>query len=188
MAAPIYIVPQHFEHALVVGGTGMLANATRFLRARSERMTLAARGAREAAASLLVLPDEACSVDWRDEAAFAAVLSPRLAAAPPDVALLWMHGSGHNALMWLLEQLVLQPVLIVHVLGSSSGDPRGGDPDINAMVSNRLLLHYVTVLLGSRAISGGRRRWLTDVEISAGAIEAIQTGRDVVVGELVRLG
>jgi hypothetical protein len=46
-------------------------------------------------------------------------------------------------------------------------------------------MHYVTVVLGSKALPGGGRRWLSDDEISSGAIEAIQTGRDVVVGDVV---
>jgi hypothetical protein len=183
MGAP---VPQQFEHALVVGGTGMLADASRFIRARSRRITLVAR--RAEAAGLTLLSDEACSVDWRNAAVFSAALSPRIAAIPPDLSLLWIHSSGQRALLWLLQQLVTRPVLIVHVLGSSSGDPRGGNDDINAIVSKAPRMHYVTVLLGSKALPDGRRRWLTNVEISAGAIEAIQNGRDVVVGEIIPAG
>jgi hypothetical protein len=176
-------VPQQFEHAVVVGGTGMLADATRFIRACSRRMTLVAR--RAEAAGLTLLPDEACSVDWRNEAAFSAELLPRIAAIPPDLALIWIHSSGHRALIWLLQQLLTRPMLIVHVLGSSSGDPRGGNDAINAIVSRAPWTHYVPVVLGSKALPDGRRRWLTNLEISAGAIEAIQNGHDVVVGEII---
>lgn len=163
----------------------MLANATRFIQTRSERVTLVTRRANAAAAAFGILPAEACPVDWSNPAAFAAKLSPRIAAVPPDFSLLWIHGNGHRALLWLLEQLMMRPVLIVHVLGSASGDPRGSNPDINVIVTKALRMHYVTVVLGSKALPGGQRRWLTDDEISAGAIEAIQTGHDVVVGEMV---
>jgi hypothetical protein len=172
-----------FRHALVVGGTGMLADATRFVRAQSARMTLVAR--RAEAADLTRSPDEACPVDWRDFAAFWKALSPRIRARRPDLALLWMHASGERALHWLLAQLVTHPVLIVHVLGSSSGDPRACNESLKAILSSDPSVQYVTVVLGSKALPGGRRRWLTNAEISAGAIEAIQTGRDVVVGEIV---
>jgi hypothetical protein len=185
MPAPFYAAPQHFEHALIVGGTGMLANATRFIRARSERVTLVARRANAAAAALGILPAEACPLDWSNTTEFAAELFPRIAAAPPDLGLLWIHGNGHRTLLWLLDQLMMRPVMIVHVLGSASGDPRGSNRDINVIVSKAPRMHYVTVVLGSKTLPGGRHRWLTDDEISIGAIEAIQTGHDVVVGEIV---
>lgn len=185
MPAPFYAVPQHFQHALIVGGTGMLANATRFIRARSERVTLVARRASAAAAALGISPADACPLDWSNTSAFAAELSPRISAAPPDLALLWIHDNGHHTLLWLLDQLKMRTVLIVHVLGSASGDPRGGDRELNVIVTKPPQIHYVTVVLGSKVLPGGARRWLTDEEISTGAIEAIRVGRNVVVGEIV---
>jgi hypothetical protein len=119
MSAPFYAVPHHFQHALIVGGTGMLANATRFIRARSERVTLVARSATAAAAALGISPADACPLDWGNTGALAAALSPRMSAVPPDLALLWIHGSGHRTLLWLLDQLNMRTVLIVHVLGSA---------------------------------------------------------------------
>jgi hypothetical protein len=185
MPTPFYAVPQHFQHALIVGGTGMLANATRFIRDRSEHVTLVARRANAAAAALGISPADACPLDWSDTTAFAAELSPRISAAPPDLALLWIHGNGHRTLLWLLDQLKMRTVLIVHVLGSALGDPRGSNRDINVLVTKGPQMHYVTVVLGSKVLLGERRRWLADDEISTGAIEAIQTGHDVVVGEIV---
>jgi hypothetical protein len=184
MSVPFNGVPLRFEHALIVGGTGMLANATRFVRTRSEHVTLVSRRANKAAAALGVLPSEACSLDWRDTANFAAELLPRIASLPPDLSLLWIHGNGHRALLWLLGQLTTCPVLIVHVLGSASGDPRTNDPEINVILNNAPRMQYVTVMLGSKSLPDGGRRWLTDEEISLGAVEAIQTTRNVVVGEI----
>jgi hypothetical protein len=184
MSGSFNVVPLHFEHALIVGGTGMLANATRFVRARSEHVTLVSRRANKAAAGLAVLPTEACSLDWRNTANFAAQLLPRIASLPPDLSLLWIHGNGHRTLLWLLGQLMICPVLIVHVLGSASGDPRINDPEINAILNNSPRMRYVTVVLGSKSLPDGGRRWLTDEEISLGTVEAIQTARNVVVGEI----
>jgi hypothetical protein len=185
MPVPFNAVPQHFEHALIVGGTGMLANATRFVRARSKRVTLVARKANAAAAALGISPADACPLDWSNTTAFAAELSARISAAPPDLALLWIHGNGHRTLLWLFDQLKMRPVLIVHVLGSASGDPRSSNRDINVIVTKAPKMHYVTVVLGSKAVPGGGHRWLTDDEISIGAIEAIRTGHNVLVGEIV---
>lgn len=160
----------------------MLAQATRFVRAGSARMTLVARGARTS--GLTVSPDEAWPVDWRDQATFCAALLPRLTATPPDLALLWMHADGTPALLWLLRQLMRHPILIIHVLGSSAGDPRAGNDAIDAMLAQAPGVRYVTVVLGSVPLPHERWRWLTDAEISAGAIEAIESGGDVVVGEI----
>jgi hypothetical protein len=174
---------QGFQHSLVVGGTGMLADATRFIRARSQRMTIVAR--RPKVTGVMLSSDEACAVDWRDVTAFSAALSPRLSARPPDLALLWMHSSGDPSLLWLLGRLVTRPALIVHVLGSSSGDPRGGTEEIGAIVTKARSAQYVTVVLGSKALAAGGRRWLTNFEISTAAIEAIQNRWNVVAGEIV---
>ena len=187
MPAACHSVLQHFEHALVVGGTGMLADATGFIRSRSKRLTLVARRAEAAAPALGVLPDEACAADWRDYMSFSSTVSPRIVAMPPDLALLWIHDSGHRSLLWLLMQLARAPILIVHVLGSSSGDPRGVDADINAILAKAPSMDYLTVVLGSKALPGGGRRWLKNNEICAGAIEAVQTRRDIVVGEIIPL-
>jgi len=173
-----------FAHALVVGGTGMLAEATRFVRAHSDRMTLMARTSRGAELS----PDRLCLVDWGDEAAVAEALGPSIAAMPPDLALLWIHDGGRRALLWLLRRLAPGPGLVVHVLGSSAGDPRGRDEEVEAIVAAAPRLRYVTVVLGSRALPDGRRRWLTHPEISGGAIEAIERRHDVVVGAIVPSG
>jgi hypothetical protein len=165
----------------------MLADATRFIRSRSKRLTLVARRAEAAAPALGVSPDEACRADWRDFMSFSSTLSSRIAAMPPDLALLWVHDSGHRTLLWLLQQLARLPILIVHVLGSSSGDPRGGDADINAILAKAPSMDYVTVVLGSKALPGGDRRWLKNDEICVGAIEAVQSRCDVVVGEIIPL-
>jgi len=114
-------VHRRFEHAVIVGGTGMLAEATRFIRAWSNRMTVVQHQTN--AAQLNLLPDDVCRADWSDSTAFSAMLSPRISAVPPDLALLWVHSNGQTSLLWLLRQLAMRPVLVVHVLGSSSGAP-----------------------------------------------------------------
>jgi len=170
-----------FEHALVVGGTGMLADAARFLRDHSKWMTLVSRSAK--LRGLSKQPDNTCAVDWHDFAAFSAALGPCMSATPPDVALLWMHSDAWLSLLWLLGQLATRPVLIVHVVGSSWSRPPGGDHEIGDVVV-AAGAKYVNVVLGSKALPNGRRQWLTNSEIGSGAIEAIQTARDVMVGEM----
>lgn len=177
-----------FEHALVVGGTGMLADATSFIRVNSKRMTLVSRRARVAGRTMP--PDRVCSADWRDEHLFSLAVSPCISAITPDIALLWMHLDGRRALLWLLRQLAAQPILIVHVVGTG-GEPLARDNEIDAIIAEAAKtarVQYVRVVLGSKALPDGRRRWLENSEISSGAIEAIQSAQEIVVGEVGPVG
>ena len=71
--------------------------------------------------------------------------------------------------------------MVVHELSSASGDPAACHGAVTAR--NGAHVRSVTVKLG-RVGNAGSWRWLTDAEISGGAIEAIETGRDVVVGDI----
>lgn len=177
-----------FQHALIVGGTGMLRQASAFVAARARRVTLVARGAVRAAAELGLGHDSALPLDWRHSDAFGSALRQRSAALGPiDLALLWLHDDGQHALEALLRDLSRAPVLVVHVLGSADADPGAGNAAIRSLAIRHGPISYVTVVLGSKPGVGGGRRWLTDAEISAGAIAAISTGRDVRVGDLGHL-
>ena len=177
-----------FQHALIVGGTGMLRPASAFVAARARRVTLVARGAMQAAAELGLGHDSALPLDWRHQDAFGSALRQRAAALGAfDLALLWLHDDGQQALEMLLHDFAQAKALVVHVLGSADADPGAGNAAIRSLVMQHGLLSYVTVMLGSKPGAGGGRRWLTDAEISAGAIAAIRTGRDVTVGDLGHL-
>src|SRR5258708_29157215 len=175
-------MPRRFAHALVVCGTGMLAGATRYVAARCQRLTVVARGAEAACRNMGLDAGAACPADWRARAAFLAAVSPRLGSPLPDLALIWMHASGERAALGLLEALAAAPVLIVHVRGSAAGDPRQGHEAIDALAARTASMRFARVLLGSRMLAEVARRWPTDEEISAGAIEAVESGRAVVVG------
>jgi hypothetical protein len=180
-------VPE-FQHALIVGGTGMLLQASAFVAARARRVTLVARGAAQAAAELGLGSDAALPLDWRHADAFGSALRQRAAALGAiDLALLWLHDDGQQALEALLRDLAQAKALVVHVLGSADADPGAGNAAIRSLAMRHGLLSYVIVVLGSTPGVGGGRRWLTDAEISAGTIAAIRTGRDVMVGDLGHL-
>ncbi len=152
---------------LSIGGTGMLAAATDWLASQCETTLVASRHAsRFAAGSPAML---ALDVDW-SQPDFLAVIETRLALMPPVThALLWLHRLDDH-LPALVE--MLQGARIVLVLGSMDGQPKL--PDASGVV---------TVRLGSMA-DGRGRRWLTNDEISAGAIAALEDGAARVVGEL----
>lgn len=165
-----------FDRSLAVGATGMLAGGLKFLAERSTRTIVVARHASQATS---VLPRAtALDLDWRDADAFKAAVE-RALAARLDVALLWMHGSGDAALHWLLDRLMTQDTLVVHVLSSMAPDPAAFR---DALDRQKARCRYRTVRLGAIPLSGGGSRWLTDKEICTGAILAIDTANDVTVG------
>jgi hypothetical protein len=155
--------------SLVIGGTGMLAGATRWIANGSAATLLVARRASRFAPQDRRLV--AIDADWCD-AAFRPRVQQGLASAPPiDRALLWLHEPA-AILPWLLPFIPLARTVIV--LGSMDG--RSELPEGAA--------ERFTVRLGSRAAANGRR-WLTHAEISDAAVRAFRDGRSQVVGDLV---
>lgn len=159
------------NNSLIMGGTGMLQEASRWLIARSESTLLVARVAGRmdsGSGTVSVL-----NADWNRPD-----FEPRVRAALAEIpeistALLWLH-DPESILTWLVP--LLPGAQIVVVLGSTDGRPE----------QLPHLAHVDFVQLGS-VEEGGRRRWLTHAEISAGAISALNNRKSVVVGQLVGL-
>ena len=154
-------------HALVVGGTGMLARATRELRERGHVVTSIARRAVQLGRGVTPV-----ALDYRD----AATLREALAHAtewrgPLELAVCWVHTDGPEVPALVAEALA-PGARLVQVFGTRHW-PLADVP---------LHVAYRQVLLGS---VGGR--WLTHEEISAGVLEAIDADRPLrVVGERPR--
>jgi hypothetical protein len=151
----------------VLGGTGMLAPATRWIAAHSTRLTLAARAHRALADQLGA---DSVQVDWTDPVATRASLAGHRGCY--DVAVLWLHDDG-APLARAFEDTVRTGGRIVRVHGSASADPqvlRRRDPDPRKDVARQI------VILGyhpdDTAPEG--RRWLSDAEISGGVIAALR--------------
>lgn len=154
------------RHALVIGGTGMLAGAVRDLAGRARAVTLIARAPDRLAAEIGAAP---LAMDWTDRAGVARALAHLARRPAPDLMISWIHRNG----LWCLtefEALLAPGARSIRVHGSATGDPAGGvrtDPAPPAGVRRQ------DVVLGWVDEPGGRR-WLTDEEISAGVIEALE--------------
>jgi hypothetical protein len=146
----------------------MLAEATRRLAERSAATVLVARHAsrfsNEAARYTLV------DADWSTPS-FVEVVTHAVKGTPIKRALLRRHHPD-QVLPRLLPLLAQAHVVVV--LGSMDGRPKV--PDVAARV--------VTVRLGSKRASSGSRRWLTDHEISAGAIAAFTSRESQTVDDM----
>ena len=170
-----------FRTSVAVGATGMLAPALDWIAARSARTVVVARRARRwsptAGSAGQVVPLDR---DWRDGDALCQSLRQVVDPGEVDLVLLWMHASGSKALHGLLDLFAPHDLSIVHVLSSAAGDPAAYR---DAASRHGTVARYRTVKLGAvRGVSGWR--WLSDAEISEGAIQAIREQRDVTVGEI----
>lgn len=159
---------RHGAASLVIGGTGMLAEATRWVaRNYSPTLLVARRAARFAEGDPRFVP---LDLDWR-EPDFVERIGKSMGALPPiGKALIWLHDPD-----LFLDRLLslIPPGNTVLVLGSMDGQP-----SLQARVDG-----LATVRLGSKPTPHGRR-WLTHEEISAGAVKALQDGQSTAVGDL----
>lgn len=170
------------HHALVVGGTGMLRGAVLGLVARGFAVSVVARNARR----LARLRDDASKaggvvrpvcVDYRDADAFAFGLDEAVRdLGPPSLAVVWAHSSAPDAPLAVARLAASggAAARYVHVLGSAAADPSQPDVDRAAQFAALAHLAYREVILGF-VIEGGRSRWLTDDEIAAGVLRAVDT-------------
>ncbi len=183
-------------HALVVGGTGMLAAATLALardyrvvsviaRNRDRLQDLAARlhrppGGEQAAGggpwSGIINP---IALDYRDTAALRAALQDAVRQhGPIELAVCWIHRTAPAApaVVAAFTGTPERPGRFFHVQGSVAADPARAEPGQRAALEQAGPILYREVILGF-VIEEGRSRWLTHREISEGVLEAIRADR-----------
>ncbi len=171
------------SHALVVGGTGMLRDATLQLAERFATVTVIARrrnGLRKLAADAAHLPASvhALALDYRDSGALRdALMDAQARFGPLALAVCWIHSTAPDGPQVVascagLAQADGGRCDFLHVVGSASADPsRDADDQRIEMAGVR----YRQVILGF-VLEGGGSRWLTNGEISKGVIAAVDSG------------
>jgi hypothetical protein len=164
---------KRFAHALVVGGSGMLAGCCRALLDVSDKVSVMARDALRIHAIAPAIQPVLC--DYKDEAAFV----PALAALdPPDLVVAWVHGRLPDVRRALAGRVCANG-RFVQVLGSAHGNPSHPERLAEmAQVAEGLPLAYQAAVLGFVVENGGSR-WLTNDEISSGVFAAIQSGAPI---------
>ena len=83
--------------AVMIGGTGMLAEAARVIARRAERLTLIARSPHDLAREIGV---EALPMDWTHRESVREALAALREREAPDLLVSWIHGSG----LWRLPE------------------------------------------------------------------------------------
>jgi hypothetical protein len=169
-------------HALVVGGSGMLAQLCRRLASEGWIVSVVGRDADKlalvAAGFERVHP---ISVDYEDLKRFRAELAAdRRRHGPISLVVLWVRSWAPQSLVAAVAA-VAPGGRVVRVVGSSAS---AASDEVAETLRRRLGNAYQEVRLGAVATATGRR-WLTDAEISDGIHQAIERGAgDALVGDL----
>lgn len=165
-------------HALVIGGTGMLQQATLHLAQRFDHVSLIARRPERVGPHDRIHP---VALDYRNTQALTEAVRRAIAAhGPISLVVSWIHSTAPDALPAILRELS-EPFRLVHVRGSAAADPSRLPPAPGVPDHCR----YQQVILGF-VIEGSRSRWLTNQEISQGVIAAIGSGSEVHIVGTVR--
>jgi hypothetical protein len=161
-------------HALVVGGSGMLAGLCRRLAAEAWQVTVVGRdGAKLARATAGDPRLTPLSVDYEDLTALAAALEAAVAARGPIVlAVCWIRSWAPQSLL-AAAHTVAAGGRLFHVVGSQAS---GASAAAAGRLECRPDLRYRRVELGA-VRTGAHERWLTHEEISDGVHEAIRSDR-----------
>lgn len=177
-------MPHTLSHMLAIGGTGMLADAVCWLAEQGHEVTVVGRNQHK----LQRLTDRHPSLhpvtaDYKELERFVSVLKEAVVQRGYFTRVLaWIHDREETIFKRLYTELFSDPSChweLFHVLGSASNLE-----EIEKKVNPPPNCKYHQIKLGF-ALEGNHSRWLTHKEISAGAIDAMKTGREVtIVGTL----
>lgn len=157
------------RHALVVGGSGMLAGLSRSLLDVSDRVSVLARHADRVRAIAPAVEPVIC--DYNDATALGEALRD---LPPPELVVAWIHGRAPQ-LRRALAAYVVPGGRFVQVLGSAHGDPAHPERLAEmAAAAKALPIACRAVVLGF-AVEAGQSRWLSHEEISTGVFRAIMS-------------
>jgi NAD(P)-dependent dehydrogenase (short-subunit alcohol dehydrogenase family) len=164
---------KRFGRVLIVGGSGMLAGLGRALCERAERVSILARNEKRIRAVSDAVEPLVC--DYNDGVALAEALS---LIEAPDLVVAWIHGRAPQSRRAFAECLSAEG-RFVQVLGSALGDPAHPERLAEmAKAADGLPIDYQAVVLGF-VVENGQSRWLSNDEISAGVLSAIDSEKAV---------
>lgn len=167
-------------HTLVIGGTGMLAGATKWLAEKGHHVSVVSRG-RQSPPELAGRGVRLIAVDYRESQLLRQSVADAISQyGPIELAIFWIHSDAPGAFGIIADGISRHAEVawrLIHVRGSAAHLR----PEVPPVPTNCL---YREVLLGFVA-EETESRWLTHEEISGGVIDAIQSDRErTVVGTL----
>lgn len=170
-----------YSHVLIVGGTGMLFEASLSLARNCRVLTSIARTERslrrlDAAIGKAGCVHHMCAIDWSRPDAFVQRVTEHLREeGDADLVLAWLHDDHLGPRLATTLAPACGTCAFFQVRGSAAANPANW-LEANLPTS----IDYHQIVLGFR-IDGGSSRWLRDDEISAGVLAAIEHPRDVAV-------
>ena len=176
-------------HVLVIGGTGMLADACLSLCAEGYSVSVAARRAEGHSAIKKKLGDKASLLhpiiaDYTDtDELLTQVRQAIQRFGSPAAIISWIHSHAQDAHA-AIAKLADGEVNYFHIRGSTDPRALAVKSPVQQQLEALKNVRYHQVILGF-VIHGGSSRWLTDAEISAGVMRAVKDRLPVfVVGTL----
>jgi len=177
-------------HTLIIGGTGMLKEASIALAASTAALSSVAR----TRGSLRTLDDAVqgfsakhylLQLDWLDRRDFLDSLSNHIQRIGiPSLVIAWLHEDDLGLEVARLCSSATQPCRFFQVRGSSAASPDSGAESfaqqfgaLPGIVFHQIILGFVRSPTGSR--------WLHNAEISSGVLRAVKTAQQLsIVGEV----
>jgi hypothetical protein len=159
------------SHFLVIGGTGMLADAVLAWNQQGHTVTVVAR-TKEKLKWLVSRADfpKRLHIVQSDYLQLENFKHQLVQLSAPDVIVSWIHRSGNEAVQWLCNHYKLpnNRIAFFHIKGSSAHNPKQNfTPQYSHSIS------YYEVILGFQ-LHDGASRWLTNNEIAAGVRQAAE--------------
>lgn len=174
------------KHALVAGGTGMLAGVSLWLLEKGYHVSVIARNP-ERMEQLIEKTNfknnlTPVLVDYRNSEELQAHVNAAIKKnGPIDLVVAWIHSDAPDALTVIINAINAnrEQWKLFHILGSSANIKK-----IKRTVPVPHGCTYYQVQLGF-IIENGRSRWLTHEEIAGGVITAIQRKKPIyTIGQL----
>lgn len=161
---------------VVFGGTGMLAEALKWMASQNDHVISFSRG-RKNVAGLDNVTNHV--VDFGHLDALAQVQHSLIKDQNVQHALIWVHPEHHTFTVGVLDTLKeVCSGTVVHVFGTYDPASEFTPEQFAASYSEDIKYRWVKLgRIGSR--------WLTDEEISEGAIAALRDGQNKIVGHVV---
>ncbi|WP_306798634.1 short-chain dehydrogenase [Oceanobacillus saliphilus] len=168
------------QHALVIGGTGMLAKVTLDLVNRGYNVSVIGRNQTRMDQLMNMAEDSSkitpLFVDYRNENELKEAVRKTIRQnGRIDLAIAWIHSVAENALNIISAEISKTTVKwdLFHIVGSSSDlDQIKRKADVpKSCVYHQIQLGFM--------IDGTKSRWLTHDEIGAGVIKAMEKRQPV---------
>ncbi len=178
------------NHALVIGGTGMLSDLCLHLGRQYRIVSVVARGS-EGLQSLKTragannIKPNPIHVDYRDNTRLRALLDSAVHMyGPVSLCVSWIHSSAPQATRIVAETINTGPDICRYydLLSSTAADPSKDPTRRNGKFTKLDFVSYHSIVLGF-IVEDDNSRWLTHDEITEGIVRAIDcNARETVIG------